>query len=537
MTPDTARYLDAFVDEARELVQALNDALLSFEDDPSQLDTIDEMFRAAHTLKGMAAAMGFGDIAGLTHRMETVLALLRQGKLQSSPDLFDALFRSLDALQEMVEMRSANQASELDTYDLVWLLETLASNAEAAAAAQPATEASSAATPQAASPEPLLKSRGAGHHIYRVTISLSADCRMPNVRAFMVLNHIQPLGEVLGTNPGGRALLEEDYGLSFELVLASGAEPGEVERAVSAVMEIEGVSVEQIEPDETQGPDATATLHLTARQVAGSGTGRNARQTFSVRVGTDRLDRALIVASELAVLHRYLIAGRTGAQQADLEVDLARAAAMADELQDILTEARLVPVEDVFRRFPRMVRDLARQRGRKVRLDISGAETVLDRVMIDDLGDALVHLLRNAIDHGIESPAARQAAGKPEQGVVTLAAYHDGEDVVVEVRDDGAGIDANVVRRSAIEQGIMSAQDAAELNDEEVLDLAFVPGLTTSPTVTELSGRGFGMDIVRAKLAQLDGTVHIESQRGQGTVTTLRVPKRLTSALPRSMRH
>jgi two-component system chemotaxis sensor kinase CheA len=360
---------------------------------------------------------------------------------------------------------------------------------------------------------------------------------MPNVRAFMVLNHIQPLGEVLGTNPGGRALLEQDYGLSFELVLASTADPSEIEHAVSAVMEVDGVSIEQIEPDETQGPDATATLHLTTRQVAGGGTGRNARQTFSVRVGTDRLDRALIVASELAVLHRYLIAGRAGGQQADLEVDLARATAMADELQDILTEARLVPVEDVFRRFPRMVRDLAKQRGRQVRLDISGAETVLDRVMIDDLGDALVHLLRNAIDHGIESPAARQAAGKAEQGVVTLAAYHDGEDVVVEVRDDGAGIDVNVVRRSAIEQGVLSAQDAAELSEEETLDLAFVPGLTTAPTVTELSGRGFGMDIVRAKLAQLDGSVHISSELGQGTVTTLRVPKRLASALPRSMRH
>ncbi len=518
---DVTEYLALFLDESRENLQALNASLLDLERDPGDREPLTVVFRVAHSLKGMSATMGFTAMAGLTHRMEEVLTDLRDGGAPITPAVSDALFACLDALQEMVDRVAGGDEREVDTAELLARLGEVAGTGTDAA-----PDAAAAAVPGVMSDfERMVVDQAAeqGLSVLAVRVRLTEDCVLRAARAFMVAAELEAHGDIVRSVPGTEEIERDEVGGDLEFWVATHAEGDVLREAAASVSEVASVEVSGVDADEPQDP-AGAAPAADGAPASGDGARSGTRAAATVRVGTDRLDGLMNLMGEMVIvrtrLARLASLGDTAGVRAAVE-DLGR---VTGDLQNLVMRVRMMPVETVFMRFPRMVRDLAHTLDKQVDLRISGEDTELDRTVIDELGDPLVHMLRNAVDHGLEGPDERTAAGKPATGTIHLSARHSGSSVVIEVRDDGRGMDPVALRASAVRKGMLTLERAEALTDGEAMELVMLPGFSTAQTTTDISGRGVGMDAVRARIIALGGSIDIASEPGAGTTFTVRLP-------------
>jgi two-component system chemotaxis sensor kinase CheA len=503
---ELSQYAELFLSESREHVSAINHLLLALESDPRSREAVEGLFRAVHTVKGMSATMGYRAVADLSHEMEDILDRLRQGSAAPGPELVDALFAATDALEHAIEVAVEDGDDEADVAAAVARLRALSGAAPAAKAPGAAPLPEDDAAPEAGA--------------MRVRVTVDPASALPGVRAFMAVRAARELGEVSAVEPAESALQEEGFAGTVRFVLRASVPAAEVEAVLRAAGEIREVSV-------AEGLlDAPGTDEAADEPGAGE-TARAAGRSRNIRVDLRRLDALINGVGELVIVRDRMqrLAPAEAAPQLAEAVD--QAARLIGELQDEIMQARMAPVWQVFDRFPRLVRDAARSLGKRVDFVIEGKEIELDRVMLDEIGDPLVHLLRNSLDHGIESPAERRAAGKPETGTLRLSAARERSRIVIRVEDDGRGIHRERVQARALAHGIVTAEEARAMTDEEMARVITRPGFSTAETVTDVSGRGVGLDVVATRVRSLGGMLEIASVPGEGTTMTLQLPQTL----------
>ena len=530
---DTSRYADLFLTESQEHLSAINHALLDLERAPDSKEPVDALFRSVHTIKGMSATMGYVAVAELAHELETLLDQLRQGARIVTPDVIDALFTASDTLEVAVGLSVANRDGEIDVAGPIEKLRALgrtdggksSPSVTKSAVGAPATESSSGWTIPAPSGAGLL-----------VRVRIARDAPLRGVRAFMAVQAASKMGTVTTCVPTLDELKEDAFEGDFALRLVTTLAPDEIERTLGKMLDVEAVTAEE-------GDGATvvaATIPLAEVEVGANGNGgaaagegavvRGAQR--SVRIDLRRLDNLMNLIGELVITRGRLTQISTALGDSALDETLLQASRLISDLQDEIMTSRMVPVWQVFDRFPRLVRDAARTLGKQIEFTVEGKEIELDRSLLDEIGDPVVHLLRNAVDHGIESPEVRKAAGKPREGRLSLSALRDRSAIVIRVSDDGKGIDRDRVLAKAREAGLVESS-RAELSDDELIKLISRPGFSTAARVTDISGRGVGIDAVQTRIRALGGSVEIRSVPKQGTTVTVRLP--LTLAIVRAL--
>ena len=552
------QYMDMFLDESHEHLQSLNEGLLRLEENMEEIDAVNDIFRNAHTLKGMSATMGFAKIAELTHEMEDVLDLVRKSQLKLNEDIMDTLFKCLDSLEQMVDSVGNGEAEDVvDVSDLVAKLSSISKGTPAPAAATPAAAAPAAAAAGGNTGmaemefddidlDVMKKAKEAGMNLFHAKITLMETCVLKAARSVMVMQALDEVGDVIKSVPPAEDLEQEKFERSFEIIIATSADAQAVQNAVDTVSEIEDVHVESVDPDKVgkgaaPAPAAAApaakpaapAAKKEAAKPAAAAAPKKQHQSQSVRVDIEKLDTLMNLMGELVINKvRLEQIGQTH-RLTDLMETLEQMDRVTGDLQNIVMKVRMVPVSAVFNRFPRMVRDVSKELGKEINLTIEGEETELDRTVIDEIGDPIMHLLRNSLDHGVESPDVREAKGKSRTGEVGLIARHEGNNVVIMITDDGAGIDANKIRRKAVEKGMVTQSEADSLDDADAVRLIFLPGFSTAEQITDISGRGVGMDVVRSKIEALSGHVDVETHIDEGSIFKIKLP--LTLAIIQAM--
>jgi len=577
---DVSQYMGLFLDEAEEQLQILDESIVVLEHDKENMDLLNKIFRAAHTLKGSSASMGFDNIAHLTHAMESVLDRLRHRDLAVTTEIADLLLESLDNLRILVNQVANGQDDELDITELVDKLKKVAqgkavevpnkSSEQVAATAEPKVteqvkDTSSKVTQSPTSTYTLddvemnviqaayLK----GFNVWHIVVKLVPDCLMKAARAYIVFNNLKDAGEVVKTIPSVQDIEEEKFQDTFEIFLVSQEDAYVINDIIKSISEIDQVTIEPVNIDkssttqpankipdteqkiQTKTEEPEKTVKTEVKTTADKHAAPIKSQT--VRVDVQRLENLMNLVGELVIDRTRLLDVGGGLKNKlgsgelveTLEEVSAHIGRITTDLQEEIMKARMFPIEQVFNRFPRMVRDLAQKAHKEVDFIVEGKETELDRTVIEEIGDPLIHLLRNAIDHGIESPEERVAAGKPRQGTVHLRAFHQENQIVITVEDDGRGMSPDKIRQTAVEKGIISAEAAARLSDREAINLIFYAGFSTAKVISDISGRGVGMDIVRSHIEKINGIIDIDSVYGKGTRFTIKLP--LTLAINRSL--
>jgi len=580
MEMDISQYKDLFITEAQEHLDALNKFLLSLENDPTNLDVVTEIFRSAHTLKGMSATMGYDQLTELAHEMENLLEHLRTGDTPVTTSVVDTLFACFDTLGAIINAIAEDRPEEIDFSGLV---SEIRSVTEEPVAAQPAPEERVVVEPvveEAAPPEPPpepepvpaeeeepapavpptaeepapkeepkpaveaatgvlevdendLRKYAAipGTRIMLLTVELDKECLLKSVRVFMVFKKLAQMGEVLGSMPPVEALEDEKFGSSFQVAIATHETGERIEKALLAIAEIAKVTVVTVhEPKEVAGTGSTLSAAKAGDKAAPLSV---ARKTQSVRVNIARLDTLMNLVGELVINRTRLAQIASSSNIPDLREALDQTSRLTAELQDEVMKTRMVPVEHVFNRFPRMVRDLARTQDKEIDFVVEGKEIELDRTILDEISDPLIHMIRNAVDHGIASPQRRSEQGKPSRGTVKLSAYRDRNYVAVEVEDDGEGIQPERVFDKALQKKLITEEERRGLTSDDVLRVLCLPGFSTSEQVSGVSGRGVGMDAVKSKAESLGGFVLLDFEPGRGTRVTLKLP--LTLAIVQAL--
>ena len=557
--------------EAEEQLQVLDESIIRLEKESDDEELLQGIFRAAHTLKGSSGSIKHTRMAELTHAMEGVLDEVRNRRLDVSAELVDALLESLDNLRLLRdEVLSMSIDEDIPVSELVTRLTGLndrAGNPDAAAADDSAAteESAPAAAPPAAESrlkltddllETVAQLQINGKRVVRVVAALTADSALPAARKLQLLTEAAQVGEVIISSPSMDEVMDESDELGMELLIATGGDDVEIHNVLRVILDVENleilpfsvpvaeqeteIEVEAAAKSAPVGQSAAGPAPPTAEQSQKPAQ-RAARQTTTVRVDVERLDNLMNLVGEMVIdktrleqLGKDLSDRYSGDEHVGTLVDATtRMGRITNELQEEVMRSRMFPVENVFNRFPRMVRDLAKKAGKKVNFVVEGKETELDRSVVEEIGDPLIHLLRNAIDHGIEGVEDRAAAGKPEEGTITLTARHEENHIVMTVRDDGKGIDGATVRDKALSKGLLTPEAAERLKDSEAVDLIFLPGLSTAGSVSEVSGRGVGMDIVKNNIEKLNGTVSISTELGVGSVFEIKMP--LTLAIIRAL--
>ncbi|MBY0010080.1 chemotaxis protein CheA [Paenibacillus typhae] len=554
---DMNQYLSMFIDESNDHLQSLNESMMGLEANPEDISIVQVIFRSAHTLKGMAATMGFEDLASLTHQMENVLDLVRNNKLRMQDFIFDTLFKSLDALESMVQDITAGGEGKADVTAIVTALQAIVRGeipAAGGAASAPAAAQSSAElqiTLDEFQYSVLEQSLQEGHQVLYIDVAIRKDCQLKAVRAYMVFDLLERSGEVVKSFPSVQDIEQEKFDHSFSLYYITQKGADEMKSMIMNVSEIDTVTAVALDQESLaqMALEAAATaeapapvLEAQAAPAAAVPAAPSAREenakaapartggapSRTIRVDIERLDVLMNLFSELLIDRVRLEQLASEVQNSDLTETVEHMGRVSGDLQNIVMKLRMVPVDTVFNRFPRMVRDLAKSLDKKIDLIITGAETELDRTVIDEIGDPLVHLLRNAVDHGVESVQDRTASGKPETGTVNLRAFHSGNHVFIEIEDDGAGIKPQKILQSAIKKGIITQEQAAGYSDDEAIQLLFAPGFSTAEVISDVSGRGVGLDVVKSKITSLGGNVVVYSTPGKGTNFSVQLPLTLS---------
>ncbi|AFZ90711.1 chemotaxis protein CheA [Bacillus velezensis] len=540
---DMNQYLDVFIDESKEHLQTCNEKLLLLEKDPADLQLVHDIFRAAHTLKGMSATMGYTDLAHLTHLMENVLDAIRNGEMPVTSDWLDVLFEALDHLEEMVQSIIDGGDGKRDISEVSAKLDVNAVHETAASA----ETAEPPASEQQASTEwnydefertVIEEAEEQGFSRYEITVSLNESCMLKAVRVYMIFEKLNEAGEVAKTIPAAEVLETEDFGTDFQVCFLTKQPAEEIKELISGISEVENVEISAGAPLKTaEKPQAAepvkeAPVKKTEKQPKPQAKTEEQPKHHSgsktIRVNIERLDSSMNLFEELVIDRGRLEQIAKELDHNELTETVERLTRISGDLQSIILNMRMVPVETVFNRFPRMIRQLQKELNKKIELSIIGAETELDRTVIDEIGDPLVHLIRNSIDHGIESPEVRVNKGKPESGHVVLKAYHSGNHVFIEVEDDGAGLNRKKILEKALERSVITERDAETLEDNEIYELIFAPGFSTADQISDISGRGVGLDVVKNKLESLGGSVSVKSAEGQGSLFSIQLPLTLS---------
>ncbi|WP_308639264.1 chemotaxis protein CheA [Paenibacillus silvisoli] len=557
---DMSDYLSMFIDESNDHLQALNENLLKLESAPEDISIVQVIFRSAHTLKGMSATMGFEDLASLTHEMENVLDLVRNNKLKMDNFIFDTLFKGLDALESMVQDIIGGGTGKADVTPIVANLQAIVKGDYNSAGASSSSTAAAGSNGDASSLDEfqssiLLQSIDAGLSVFHVVVTVREDCVLKAARAYMVFDFLERSGEIVKSTPSVQDIEQEKFDRSFTVFTIASISEEELRKGIESVSEIEGAAITKLDRESlqqlgaaaAQGAPAVSASPIAAQAEvnaarsqaaaaaapaapaaasAPAAAGGNVSRT--IRVDIERLDALMNLFSELLIDRVRLEQLSSEIRRNDLTETVEHMTRVSSDLQNIVLKLRMVPVESVFNRFPRMIRDLAKTLDKKVDLIITGADTELDRTVIDEIGDPLVHLLRNSLDHGIEPIADRIAAGKSETGTVHLRAFHSGNHVFIEVEEDGRGINREKVKQIAIKNGVVTADEAKRLTENEINMLIFAPGFSTADKISDISGRGVGLDVVKSKISSLGGHVSIESKEGKGTKFSIQLPLTLS---------
>lgn len=540
---DTNQYLEMFIDESKEHLQACNEHLLELEKNPLDLAIVNEVFRSAHTLKGMSATMGYEDIADLTHMMENVLDAIRNSKIRVTTEILDVVLQAVDYLEEMVMDIASGGTGKKDVTKLVESLNRI----EVGGAAIAETAATVVLEDKVSHEDSLSydgyemtvisQSFDQGFSAFEINVKLRDDCLLKAARVYMVFEILEKSGEIIKSEPKVERLENEDFNETFTVALITKEDADVLKAKVLKVSEIESVTVIPVTNDylmrDTNNVSAKETESITPTIIeadAKKGKRNTGVQSGNktIRVNIDRLDVLMNLFEELIIDRGRLQSIASEIHNPELNETVERITRVSGDLQNIILNMRMIPVETVFNRFPKMVRQLARDLNKKVELEIIGAETELDRTVIDEIGDPLVHLIRNALDHGIESPAERVAKGKPEEGTVTLRAYHSGNHVFIELEDDGAGVNRERVLAKAIKSGIITKETADTLTDRQVAELILASGFSTAEKISDVSGRGVGLDVVKNTIESLGGFISIESKEGQGSLFQVQLPLTLS---------
>ncbi|WP_217595937.1 chemotaxis protein CheA [Cohnella sp. GbtcB17] len=562
------QYLSIFIDEANEHLQSLNENMLRLEQQPEDISIVQIIFRSAHTLKGMSASMGFEDLASLTHEMENVLDLVRNDKLKMNGHIFDTLFKCLDSLEGMVQDVVGGGTGSADVKELVSQLKQIVKGEPAAPAAAGQAAAAPGASELAMVATHLLldqyqlsvlrQSIENGSPAFHIEVVIREDCLLKGVRAYMVFDALDRNGELVKSHPSVQDIEQEQFGHQFSVYYISRIPQQELQDTLDKISELESVSIVPLdleslsELDESRASEqqiqeavqqvaataaapspASATTDKPNKPAAADAPPARAPAAApvankTIRVDIERLDSLMNLFSELLIDRVRLEQLASEVRRNDLTETVEHMARVSSDLQNIVLKLRMVPVDSVFNRFPRMVRDLAKSLGKKLDLVITGAETELDRTVIDEIGDPLVHLIRNSVDHGVETIEGRREAGKPETGVVNLRAFHSGNHVFIEIEDDGRGINQPKVLDIAVKKGIVSPEEAKKLSDDEINMLLFAPGFSTADKISDISGRGVGLDVVKSKIESLGGVVSVTSKSGQGSKWSIQLPLTLS---------
>ncbi len=551
---DMGQYLEVFIEESKEHIQACNEHLLELEKNPKNLSIVNEIFRSAHTLKGMSATMGYEDLANLTHQMENILDAIRQSKLSISAELLDIVFLAIDHLEEMVQSISEGGDGKSDVTEVISQLKRLEkgdmpiiSDAEKEVAATAVAEVINRPSKTVYDEfeyTVLQQSAEQGFDTYEITVTLREDCLLKAARVFMVFEALEGTGEIIKSTPPVEQLEEEQFDNEFTITLVSTEKKETIQNLIERISEIEKVEISQLSAAEIRPfihhesePEQVRTLEKvdhpeTEAEAEHPDEKKHSVKTAvsnkTIRVNIERLDILMNLFEELVIDRGRLEQISRDLNNQELHETVERMSRISGDLQNIILNMRMVPVETVFNRFPRMVRQLARDLNKKIHLEIVGAETELDRTVIDEIGDPLVHLLRNALDHGIETPDVRKVQGKPEEGHVILKAYHSGNHVFIEIEDDGAGISREKVLDKAIAKKIIPPQAAAGLTDQQVFELIFASGFSTAEKISDISGRGVGLDVVKNTIESLGGSVTIDSVIEKGSIFSIQLPLTLS---------
>ena len=567
---DVTQYLEIFLDETREHLEALNKHILNLEENPEDSDTINEIFRAAHSLKGMAGTMGYKRMQNLTHDMENVFTEIRNGAMKVSSSLIDTLFQSLDALEEYTaNIQASGDEGTNDNQPIIDLLNDFLKNkgeGGADKAPEAAPQAAKEEAPEAAPAESadssdekyksvaigeseatvLSAAKAEGKNVFGMTVFVNENCLLKAARAFLVYKAVEEKGEIIVSNPSAQDIEDEKFEFDFSLIVISDAPMDAVIAAAKSVSEIdkvvggpidfsaaasedEGKSEKEAEaPKESEATVAAApaTKEQSAPQKAPSKTGGKPVVNRTVRVDIEKLDVLMNLVSELIIAKNSLVSASVseGVAGDGFNQQIEYLESVTTNLHESVMKVRMVPIESVVSKFPRMIRDLSKKLDKKMELYMTGEETELDRTVVDEIGDPLMHLLRNSADHGLESAEVRAQRGKPEVGSIFLDAYQDGNNVVIEVRDDGNGIDVEAVKTKAIERGIITEEQAENMPEKDVINLLFNAGFSTAKKVSDVSGRGVGLDVVKSKIESLSGEVEVHSKYGEGSTWTIRLP-------------
>lgn len=532
---DINSFKEVFAAEARDYLQALNEDLLRFEKNANDRGTVDDMFRAAHSLKGMAGTMGFDELAEFTHEMESVLDLLRNGELQVTTEVVNVLFRSVDTLEVLLE-QTINAESITPVREQIAALEALITKTAPTTVHEQIQEGLPLSVElDEFSRETVKQGLSQGYAAFIVTVVLRANTILKSVRVYTVFQAMEQVATIIQSNPSTQELEEEKFDNQFALIIMTKQSAHDIQKLVEGISEIERVHVESFPIDEGQ-KTVLASMNVSSQEVAATTNVvntpvalRQQRPETLVRVETERLDKLINLVGELVISRTQVVEMTKGQDKMGALDQLDR---VTTELQYAAMSLRMVPIKQVFDRFPRMVRDLAQASGKDIQLEIFGETTELDRSIVNQIGDPLVHLIRNSIDHGIESKTDRIAKGKPEAGTIRLGARHEGSHILIEITDDGQGLNLDRIRHKGIERGLLTA-DSGEISVKEAADLLFHPGFSTAQEITDLSGRGVGLDAVKATVESLSGTVEIQSDPGRFLRTIIKLP--LTLAIIKAL--
>ena len=563
---DVSQYLEIFIDETKEHLQNLNDLLLVLEKEPEDKATINEIFRAAHSLKGMAGTMGYKRMQNLTHNMENVFSEIRNDKMKVTASLIDTLFQCLDALESYLNniQETSDEGTEDNEAIIKLLNEFLATEGNMTTEAQPAPTAQPEQAAPAAGSESgnakykdvqladfeqhaINEAKKKGMNAYGFTVYLDPNCILKAARAFLVFKGIEEVGEVIKSEPSTQDIEDEKFDLDFSVFVVSNESYDKVLNVIKNVSEVKDVVGGELEEVSTEAPVQTSAAPAqnevsTAKEAqapakadekksaAAPAKSGKAVANRSVRVDIDKLDTLMNLVSELIIAKNGLVSINnstsentvSGRQNFNEQIEYLER--VTTSLHESVMNVRIVPIETVVNRFPRMIRDLSKKLDKKMELYMTGEETELDRTVIDEIGDPLMHLLRNSADHGLEHADVRAQRGKPEVGTIFLNAYQDGNNVVIEVGDDGNGIDIENVRKKAIEKGTITPEQAEVMTDKDIIDLLFRPSFSTSEKITDVSGRGVGLDVVKSKIEALGGDVEVKTKLGEGSTFIVRLP-------------
>lgn len=554
------QYLEMFIEESKEHLQSCSDNLLELEKNPTDLAIVNEIFRSAHTLKGMSATMGYEDLADLTHKMENVLDAIRNEKIQVTSEILDVVFESVDHLEAMVMDIANGGDGKKDVSQTVEKLkriesgESLLQNSPVSNPTEGSAAAEVAATSAILDNVPqleyddfektvLLQSTEQGFNAFEIVVTLNDSCLLKAARVYMVFDILEKNGDVVKSSPSVDRLEEEQFDQEFKVALISQTDAEELRSKILKVSEVDKVSITQLSEDlfiqsavsGIEPPAEPATEELTVvsqvevkKEEVIQKTGAKHAANKTIRVSIERLDILMNLFEELVIDRGRLQSIATEVNHSELNETVERMSRTMGDLQNIVLTMRMIPIETVFNRFPKMVRTLSRDLKKKINLEVIGAETELDRTVIDEIGDPLVHLIRNSVDHGIESPEIRRANGKPEEGNVSLRAYHSGNYVFIEIEDDGAGINRERVLKKAISKGIVTKESALSMTDKQINELILASGFSTAEVISDISGRGVGLDVVKTTIESLGGNISIESTEGVGSIFSIQLPLTLS---------